>query len=168
MTFRHTLLTKSDVTLGANKTRTLLLLIDLVIEYSTIIQSRSHMTTIGATAGANRHFKRLRIRRVHLRGRMAVCASEIRMRAALVAKPSRRDTLLPGAQNEAVLHPHGGSNTRIEVTVNFYRQIRRLVTYLTIRRDRRNSRLRIVTGEASRMTVWNRLERTLFQPELIA
>ena len=168
MTCRHSLLTKSDVTLGANKTRVLLLLIDLVVEYSTVIQSRSHMTTFGAPAGANRHFEGLRIRCVHLRGRMAIRASEIRMRAALVAKRARRDTPLPGAKNDAVFHSHSGSNTGIEVTVNFYSQIRQLVTYLAIGRDGRNSRLRIVAGETSRVTVWNRLERALFQPKLIA
>ena len=168
MTCRNTLLTKSDVTLGANKIRILLLLIDLVVEYSTFIQRRRHMTTFGAPAGADRHFKGLRVRRVHLRRRMAICASEIRMRAALVAKRARRDTLLPGAKNDAVIHCHSGSDTRIEVTVNFNSQIRQLMAYLTIRRDGRNARLRIMAGEASRMTVWNSLERALFQPELIA
>lgn len=168
MTCRYTLLTKSDVTLGANKLRIFLLLIDLVVEYSTVIQRRRHMTTFSAPARADRHLKRPRIRRVHMRRLMAVCTSEIRMRAALMAKRARRDTLLPGAKNDAVIRPHSGSHTGIEVTVNFYSQIRELMTYLTIRRDGRDARLRIVTGKASRMTVWNSLESALFQPELIA
>ena len=168
MTCRHALLTKSDVTLGADKTRALLLLIDLVVEYSPFIQRRRHMTTFGPPARADRHLKGLRIHRVHLRRHMAICASEIRMRAALVAKRARRVALLPGAENDAVIHPHSGSNTSIEVTVNFYSQVRRFMTYLTVRRDRRDSRLRIVAGETSRMAAWNSLERALLQPELIA
>jgi len=167
MTCRHTLLTKSDVTLGANKIRTLLLLIDLVVEYSTFIQRRRHMTAFRSPARADRHFQGLRIRRVHLRRRMAIRTSEIRMRAALMAKRARRTALLPGAKHDAI-NSHNGSNTGIEVTVNFDSQISELVTYMTIRRDRRNPRLRIVAGKTSRMTVWNSLERALFQPELIA
>ena len=56
MTCRHWFIAEDDVALGADKRRALVFLIYLVIENSTIIRSRSNVTTFSATARFDRNF----------------------------------------------------------------------------------------------------------------
>lgn len=165
MTHRHRFTPKYDVALGADEPAVLRSLIDLVIQYSTVIQSRRHMTTVGAAARTHWHLQRLRISRVHSRGRMTIRTSEIGVR--LMSKGARRHTLAPRSQRDMVGDAHALHELGIEITCNLSGQIRELMANVTVGRVGRDAGFSVVTGEATSVTVWTRLESSFFQPERI-
>ena len=167
MAGRHALLTKNDVTLGANETRIFLLLIDLEVQCTALIQRRRHMTSVSAAAGAHCNFERLWINRIHLCRQVAVSASQVRMHAAFMAVSAGRHSPLPRLKHDSISDSHCLRQSRIEVSAEFNSQICQLMTDLAIRRIRCDSRVSIVTSETSGVTGRDRLERALLQPECI-
>lgn len=79
VTRRHRPAAECDVTLRANKRRTLISLIDLVVEDSTIIGCGGDVATFGAATGFHRHFFRLVTRCVHPRHVVTLRALQIGM-----------------------------------------------------------------------------------------
>lgn len=76
MSCRHNIFAESDVTLRALKVRFRLSLVRLVIQYASVIRSRSDVAAL-ASARLNADFQSLRIQRVHRR-------NVVTMRAVLV------------------------------------------------------------------------------------
>lgn len=78
-----------------------------------------------------------------------------------------RNSPLPGFQHHSITDSHCLRQGGIKVSSNFSGQIRKFVTDLTIRRIWCDSRVRVVTSKAARVTDRDRLERAFLQPECV-
>ena len=100
VTRRHGLTAECEVTLRADKRRTLVSLIDLVVENPAIIRRRSYVATLGAATRFHRHFLRLVIRRVQRRHVVTLRAFQIDV--YFVTKRAGRDSIAPGTQRPPI------------------------------------------------------------------
>ena len=124
------------MTLATDKIRILFLLIDLVIKTSAFIQRRRRMTAFGAGTRGHWHSECLRVDRIQPRRRMAIRAREIRMRTTFMTIGAGGESFAPGVQRDAITDSHRRRHAGIEVTGNSYSCVCKLVTRLTVGRDR--------------------------------
>ena len=159
MTIRQRVLTETDVTFRANKSRVSLSLIDLVVEYSSIITRRGNVTAFSAAARSNWNCHRTLINRVHGRHAMAVHTTYVWVLSTLMSESSRRTAPFPCSQNGFVCNAKRLRYILIEVAPEKLLVCCQFVTTVTFRLGWWDSEISVVTGEANSMAIRNRFER---------
>ena len=97
---------------------------------------------------------------------MTIEAAQIRMLAGFVTKRSRGNSSAPTRQHKLV-RAHRRRQLWIEINFQLHRR-NELVTHLAVLWLGGDSRIGAVTGEADRVAVRDRFERSLLQPKSVA
>jgi hypothetical protein len=125
MTRRRRLIAKNEVTLGADKLRILVFLIDFVIENAAIIQRRGYVTTFGAATRFHRH-------RAPPAGRgrlMALVTLNVRMN--FMPERAGRRPAAPGGHRPPIFHSNLLGERTIEIRGALVRRMS-LVTRIAV------------------------------------
>jgi len=89
------------------------------------------------------------------------------MLAAFMSKRTCRHASAPACKHHNV-GAHLVCQLRIKIELDIRFECHELMTNVAVLRLGRNSGIRIVTGEASGMTIWNSFEGPFLQPEIVA
>lgn len=147
---------KGNVTLHTNKLSVRLPLVHLVVQHAAVVRGRGDVTTLCATTRFHRHLRRLRIV-----ANFAFCFSVYFM-------PERtcRRAPAPRSHRNRIVKPNRPGQLLIKIGLTIPGG--RLVTTVTVPRQRRQLAFLVVTSETVAMSQRRRLERAFLQPESVA
>src|SRR5215212_10266657 len=162
MTGRRRTLAEFDVAFRAGERRALVLLIDLVVENSTVVQRGGNVTTLGAATRLHRHLLRHITGGIHRRDVVTLCAFHVRV--CLMSKSAGGSSIAPRSRGPPIRHTDRAGEFLIEIGCHFFRSCL-FVTAIAVCRQRRELGLLVMTREACRVCDWSRLESPFLQPE---